>query len=345
MVIMQESQSLYQFAKELGGIAASIEHRYFGKSAPFGADSYTNDNFRHLTLDNIMDDSVKFVRELRANVSGAEHSPAIVGSGSYGAYLTTALRLNRPDDIFGALAAAPPVAGFYRGREPAPTGHDWLNWVSNVIADRSSAAAKAIKDAFGKLDAALKAGETAALHHQLGLCREPNRPGDDELLTLALTNVYTLSTEFNYPYISRGRNAIANPLDKLVDTVLAHKDDAFAMLAAATRLWNNTLNSPASCLDFEETLESSVPLIQWTPFKYITCKCPSSFFQCGTDKAIRYLCPSCSLGKIRRLSLPSNRSCLVGACVVLQRRVRRDAFHRRRPYPAIPPLAGPFRTL
>lgn len=91
--------------------------------------SYTPDAMRYLTLDNVMDDAVKMIKEIQANVSGAANSRAIVASGSYGAYLATAFRLNRPETIYGAIAAAPPVDVFITADGVVPGRFNWWNWV------------------------------------------------------------------------------------------------------------------------------------------------------------------------------------------------------------------------
>ena len=61
----------------------SLEHRYFGDSAPFGAKDPTTqpEEFTYLTLDNVMADAANFVETLKKNITGAESSKAIVASG------------------------------------------------------------------------------------------------------------------------------------------------------------------------------------------------------------------------------------------------------------------------
>ena len=96
---------MVEYAKQLGGIAAAIEHRYFGESTPFGpANSYLPEGLKYLTLDNVFNDTVAFIDGMQANISGAEHSKTIIASGSYGAFLATAFRLNRA--MFADLGAA-----------------------------------------------------------------------------------------------------------------------------------------------------------------------------------------------------------------------------------------------
>ena len=70
-----------EWAKELGGITATLEHRYFGQSLPFGNDSYTLDNLKHFTLENVMQDAVNFLNFIKQNVTGAADSKVIVAGG------------------------------------------------------------------------------------------------------------------------------------------------------------------------------------------------------------------------------------------------------------------------
>ena len=77
-----------------------------------------------------MDDAVKFIKEIQQNVTGAANSRTIVASGSYGAFLTTAFRLNRPDDFYGAISCAPPTNVFLVEEGKVPGRFGWWNWVS-----------------------------------------------------------------------------------------------------------------------------------------------------------------------------------------------------------------------
>ena len=70
-----------EWAKELGGITATLEHRYFGQSLPLGNDSYTLDNLKHFTLENVMQDAVNFLNFIKQNVTGAADSKVIVAGG------------------------------------------------------------------------------------------------------------------------------------------------------------------------------------------------------------------------------------------------------------------------
>jgi serine carboxypeptidase S28 len=73
---------MYTYAEQLGGLAVSLEHRYFGESLPFGPNtSWTSPAMKYLTLDNVMADAVNFIGMLKKTVSGASTSKVFVASG------------------------------------------------------------------------------------------------------------------------------------------------------------------------------------------------------------------------------------------------------------------------
>lgn len=77
-----------------------------------------------------MDDTVNLVNHIRETVKGASESRAIVFGGSYGAQVAAALRLNRPETIFGVVAAAGPFRTYLDDDDDVPGRFDWWNWVS-----------------------------------------------------------------------------------------------------------------------------------------------------------------------------------------------------------------------
>ena len=67
----------------MNGAAVILEHRYFGKSKPFGAsDPLTQtDKFQYMTLENVIEDATNFLAHLKRNITGAERSKVIAVSG------------------------------------------------------------------------------------------------------------------------------------------------------------------------------------------------------------------------------------------------------------------------
>ena len=127
-----ESTILYDFAKSLHAVVAIMEHRYFGLSKPFPGNEtdYTPAQWKYLTLDNVMDDAVNFVTSLRRNTTGSDKAPVFAASGSYGGFLMTMFRQNRPDTFTGVIASAPPLRSSYgEGDTNAPGKYHWWDRV------------------------------------------------------------------------------------------------------------------------------------------------------------------------------------------------------------------------
>lgn len=78
--------SIYDYAKELGALAVTIEQRYFGHSIPFGLKQEDNPNWptsalEPMTLENIDFDTITFLEWVKKTVPGAEKSKVIISGG------------------------------------------------------------------------------------------------------------------------------------------------------------------------------------------------------------------------------------------------------------------------
>ncbi len=98
------------WAIQLRGVSIASEHRYFGESLPFGNESFTPTNLHYLTVENTLADYaaiVQHVRELFGAVSG--QNPVVCSGGSYGGFLSWALRALHPEAVDAAVASGAPT--------------------------------------------------------------------------------------------------------------------------------------------------------------------------------------------------------------------------------------------
>ena len=99
-------------AQEFKGLVVFAEHRYFGKSLPFGNDSFTKENVAYLTTEQALADFVVFLRTLKTEIIQCEDCPVIAFGGSYGGMLAAWIRMKFPNVVDGAIAASAPVIFF-----------------------------------------------------------------------------------------------------------------------------------------------------------------------------------------------------------------------------------------
>lgn len=103
---------------QVKGLVLFGEHRYYGKSMPFGADSFTKDNVKFLTVDQTLLDYVQLIKTIKASNPNYADSPVIAFGGSYGGMLASWMRMKYPHVIYGAHAASAPILFFTGATSP-----------------------------------------------------------------------------------------------------------------------------------------------------------------------------------------------------------------------------------
>lgn len=194
----QEESIIPSWAKELGALAVSLEHRFFGASFPSNA-SDPAEQYETLTLDNVMLDSVRFIQHVKNTTTGVTQStPVIILGSSYGGFLSQVIRLNHPGTFFGSVAWAAPVRGF--GPDQGnPDRFNWMNHVSDVYLDESATAAQKIKSALQEFD--IKSSDPSTLPEdivsELSICTQPTNQTEYRSLLSWLVTTYSDATQYS----------------------------------------------------------------------------------------------------------------------------------------------------
>lgn len=103
---------MLDIAPKFHALLVFIEHRFYGKSMPFGKDSYKSaETLGYLTSQQALADFAVLIRSLKQNLS-SEASPVVVFGGSYGGMLAAWFRLKYPHIAIGALASSAPILQF-----------------------------------------------------------------------------------------------------------------------------------------------------------------------------------------------------------------------------------------
>ncbi|TBU40389.1 serine carboxypeptidase S28-domain-containing protein [Dichomitus squalens] len=258
---------LADWAKEIGGLTATLEHRYFGQSLPFGNDSYTQENFKYLTLENVMQDAVNFIDFIKSNVTGASNSKAIVVGRSYGGTLSAIFRQNYPDVFYGAWAVSGP---FYAFGDSTEIGQE----VQQTYLRQSYTAFSRIKEAFSDVKSLVASGDEPTLAKELSLCQAPNVTDVADVVTFNywLVGAYDILTQFSF-MPSYFHNVSGPVLPVVINDTLS----APSPLAALNQtLWHAyggdavAVPSGKPCLDHTIALPSSINIAA-VPFSWVRC--------------------------------------------------------------------------
>jgi lysosomal Pro-X carboxypeptidase len=94
---------MWDLAPEFGAAIVFAEHRYYGKTMPFGNESYASTaNLGYLSSEQALADFAVLIGHLKEKrLANALKSPVIAFGGSYGGMLTAWMRIKYPHLIDG----------------------------------------------------------------------------------------------------------------------------------------------------------------------------------------------------------------------------------------------------
>uniref|UniRef100_A0A6Q2XGX8 Dipeptidyl-peptidase 7 n=1 Tax=Esox lucius TaxID=8010 RepID=A0A6Q2XGX8_ESOLU len=205
-----------ELAAQQRALVIFAEHRYYGKSLPFGEDSFNIPEVGLLTVEQALADYAIMITELKGQL-GASACPVIVFGGSYGGMLSVYMRLRYPNIVAGALAASAPILSTAGMGEPKQFFQD----VTSDFENYAPECGDAVRGAFQRL-------QDLARVEAFSLCQTPSSDKDTRQLNGFLRNAFTLMAMLDYPYSTHFMgNMPANPVKvPLSGRLLALRDTA-----------------------------------------------------------------------------------------------------------------------
>lgn len=225
-----------ELAAEQNALVIFAEHRYYGRSLPFGQDSFSIPEVGLLTVEQALADFAVMITELKPQL-GASKCPVIVFGGSYGGMLSVYMRLRYPNIVAGALAASAPIlstAGMGDSRQ-------FFQDVTRDFESYSPECRDAVKGAFQKLQDLAELKDYSRIQSAFSLCKPPSSQKDIHQLNGLLRNAFTLIAMLDYPYSTHFMgNMPANPVKVGCDKMLSGADLLHALRDTAGIVYNAT---------------------------------------------------------------------------------------------------------
>ncbi|EDW04971.1 lysosomal Pro-X carboxypeptidase [Drosophila grimshawi] len=253
----KNSGFVWELAEKERAIVVFAEHRYYGKSLPFGSDTFNASKPEHLayfTVEQTLEDYAMLITFLR----NGRQLPVVAFGGSYGGMLAAWFRIKYPHIVVGALAASAPILQF-EGLTPCDIFNEITTSVFNTAYNANCSANIGKSWHAFETMAATDAGKKQ-LGDKFHLC-EPIKNGDDlNQFMDYLEDVYANLAMSNYPYNTNFLAPLpANPVRQFclyLKDLHADEADLVSSMASALAVYTNYSGSDP-CVDYKNSNASS----------------------------------------------------------------------------------------
>ncbi|KAH9674469.1 alpha/beta-Hydrolases superfamily protein [Citrus sinensis] len=175
----QNTGFMYDVAPKFKALLVFIEHRYYGKSMPYGGNkeiAYKNASTTgYLSSTQALADYASLIIDLKKNLTATD-SPVVVFGGSYGGMLAAWFRLKYPHVAIGALASSAPILNFDNIVSP----YSFSNIITQDFRSVSENCYKVIKGSWKQIEeTAKKPGGLEKLQKAFRISIDDPKTGND----------------------------------------------------------------------------------------------------------------------------------------------------------------------
>ncbi|KAH6941280.1 hypothetical protein HPB50_015469 [Hyalomma asiaticum] len=264
---------IWEWAPEMKALIIFAEHRFYGKSMPFGEQSLKGLPYLgYLTAEQAMADYADLLIHIKGTLPGAANCPVVAFGGSYGGMLAAWMRMKYPHLVTAALSSSAPLLMF-----PGLTPCSAFNQaITRAFDQEGPLCSRTIRKSWAIIESKFSSEESVkALRKKFKLCEEL-RSTDYLKLRDYLHDVYMVLAMLNYADASSLLTPLpANPVRvscKFLQSSFAN-DEAIVEAAAKTvnLYFNGTGTLPCNDIDIFYRHQTSWRFQECTELTMPTC--------------------------------------------------------------------------
>ncbi|KAF1883193.1 hypothetical protein Lal_00003377 [Lupinus albus] len=234
-------------AASFNALLVYIEHRYYGKSIPFGSreEAFKNaSTFGYFNSAQAIADYAEVLIHIKKTLH-AKKSPIIVLGASYGGMLATWFRLKYPHLTIGALASSAPILYFDYITSP----NSYYDIVTRDFRETSETCYETIRKSWSEIDrVASQPNGLSILSQIFNTCNPLNNSSD---LKNYLYSVYTSAAQYSRPPRYRvtvicggidGASSENDILSKIGAGLVAYRGDKTCTVDSTTNVSETNMN-------------------------------------------------------------------------------------------------------
>ncbi|XP_058401496.1 lysosomal Pro-X carboxypeptidase [Diceros bicornis minor] len=256
---------MWDVAEELKAMLVFAEHRYYGESLPFGANSLKDStHLNFLTSEQALADFAELIKHLKRTIPGAKNQPVIALGGSYGGMLAAWFRMKYPHMVVGALAASAPIWQF---EDMVPCGV-FMEIVTRDFRKSGPNCSESIHKSWDAINRLASTG--TGLHwlsEALHLCSPLTNSQDVQHLKDWISETWVNLAMVDYPYESNFLQPLPAWPIKVVCQYLENPSVSDTQLLQnifqALNVYYN-YSGQVRCLNMSETATSSLGSLGWS---------------------------------------------------------------------------------
>jgi lysosomal Pro-X carboxypeptidase len=256
---------MWEALQDFKAMLVFAEHRYYGKSMPFGNASFSDPQHSgYLSSSQALADYVDLIYQIKKEYKVPPHAhPVIAIGGSYGGMLAAWIRMKYPGTIAGAIAASAPIWQF-TGMVPCNSFNRITTSVYALTREQCALNIQKSWKALKNVSSTDKGKEW--LTSTFKLCKPLKTESDVRELKEWLADVYTNLAMINYPYPSNFISEVpAHPVKVACQHLESRPNndtELLSMIYNATTVYFNYTGS-VKCLNVDTSATEKLGTAGW----------------------------------------------------------------------------------